>query len=198
MVRKHSHKAASGWTAWTFDDLSYDNLKAYLAASGNQAAKKASEKAGATREDLVKAAQSAYASASSAGGSSYASATNYLAKATDSAKASTFDTWSDSELKAYLDSYGVVSNAAAVEYDMRSHITQPVPQGSTLNELRALARRQWTYFKYGTSTPTGTIFAKIGENAKATWDWVMTQLNIGTEAAKKQAQEVNAKAHKEL
>lgn len=38
----------------------------------------------------------------------------------------------------------------------------------------------------------------IGENAKATWDWVMTQLNIGTDAAKKQAQEVNAKVHKEL
>jgi len=181
LVRKHSHKAASGWTAWTFDDLSYDNLKAYLADSGNAAAKKASEKAGATREDLVKAAQAAYASASSAGGQSYASATSYLAKATDSAKASTFDTWSESELKAYLDSYGI-----------------PVPQGSTLNELRALARRQWTYFKYGTSTPSETVLAKIRENAKATWDWVMAQLNIGTEAAQKKAAEVNAKAHKEL
>jgi len=142
---------------------------------------KASEKAGATREDLVKAAQGAYASASSAGGQSYASATNYLAKATDTAKASTFDTWSESDLKAYLDSYGI-----------------PVPQGSTLNELRALARRQWTYFKYGTSTPSETVLAKIRENAKATWDWVMTQLNIGTEAAHKKAAEVNAKAHKEL
>jgi len=39
LVRKHSHKAASGWTAWTFDDLSYDNLKAYIAASGDAAAK---------------------------------------------------------------------------------------------------------------------------------------------------------------
>lgn len=181
LVRKHSHKAASGWTAWTFDDFSYDNLKAYLAASGDATAKKASEKAGATREDLVKAAQAAYASASSAGGQSYASATNYLAKATDSAKASTFDTWSESDLKAYLDSYGI-----------------PVPQGSTVNELRALARRQWTYFKYGTSTPSGTVLAKIGENAKATWDWVMAQLNIGTEAAQKKAAEVNAKVHKEL
>ncbi|KAK5657798.1 hypothetical protein OQA88_2871 [Cercophora sp. LCS_1] len=181
LVRKHSHKAASGWTAWTFDDLSYNNLKEYLASTGNEAAKKASEKAGATREDLVAAAQSAYASASSAGGSTYASATSYLAKATDSAKASTFETWSDSELKSYLDSYGV-----------------PVPQGSTINELRALARRQYTYFKYGTSSPSETIFAKAKENAKATWDWVMQQLNIGADAAKKKTQEAKEKAHKEL
>jgi len=110
LVRKNSHKAMSGWTAWTYDDLSYDNLKNYLASSGNEAAKKASEKAGATREDLVKAAQDVYASASSAGGSSWASATSYLAQATDNAKASTFDTWSDSELKSYLDSYGIVSS----------------------------------------------------------------------------------------
>lgn len=181
LVRKNSHKAMSGWTAWTYDDLSYDTLKNYLASTGNEAAKKASEKAGATREDLVKAAQDVYASASSAGGSSWASATSYLAQATDSAKASTFDTWSDSDLKSYLDSYGI-----------------PVPQGSKTNELRALARRQYTYFKFGTSTPSETIFAKIGDNAKATWDWVMDQLSIGSEAARKKAQESKLKGHKEL
>jgi len=181
LVRKHSHKAASGWSVWTFDDYTYENLKDYLVSTGNDAAKKTSEKAGATRDDLLEAAQSAYASASSAGGSSYASATNYLARATDSVKASAFDTWSESELKSYLDSYGI-----------------PAPQGSTLNELRALARRQYTYFKYGTSTPSETIFAKIQENAKATWDWVMTQLNLGSDAAKKKAGEAKEKAHKEL
>lgn len=109
LVRKHAHKAASGWSVWTFDDYTYENLKNYLASSGDAAAKKASQKAGATREDLLKAAQAAYASASSAGGSSYASITSYLASATDSAKAHTFDTWSESDLKAYLDSFGIVS-----------------------------------------------------------------------------------------
>ncbi len=109
MVRKHAHKAATNWNAWTFDDFSYDNLKNYLESSGNAAAKKASKKAGATREDLVKAAQSAYASASTAGGQAYASATSYLAQATASAKQATFDTWSESELKSYLDTYGIVS-----------------------------------------------------------------------------------------
>jgi hypothetical protein len=108
-VRKHSHKAGSGWTAWTFDDMSYDNLKGYLAKNGDAAAKEIGRKSDVTREELVKAANSAYASASSAGGNAYATATNYLAQATDDAKKSTFDTWSESELKAYLDGYGIVS-----------------------------------------------------------------------------------------
>ncbi|KAK3318746.1 putative MSC1 protein [Apodospora peruviana] len=192
LARKHAHKAASGWTVWTFDDYTYDNLKDYLASSGNAAAKKTSEQAGATRDDLLKAAQSVFASASSAGGSSYASATSYLASATDAAKASTFDTWSESELKSYLDSYGI-----------------PVPQGSKINELRAQARKQYTYFKYGTSSPSETLLAKVGENVKAGWDWVKTQLNIGADlannqaqaganAAKKKAQEASDKVHKEL
>ncbi|KAK0672494.1 hypothetical protein QBC41DRAFT_313369 [Cercophora samala] len=181
LVRKHAHKAATGWSAWTWDDLTLDNLKAYLASSGNAAAKKAGEKAGATREELVEAANAAYASASSAGGNSFASATSYLSHATDNAKAVTFDTWSESELKSYLDSYGI-----------------PVPQGSTLNEIRALARRQWTYYKYGTSSPTETIFAKIKESVLSGWDWVTNQVIAGSDAAKKKAEEGQAKAHKEL
>lgn len=181
LVRKHAHKAATGWSAWTWDDLTLDNLKAYLANSGDAAAKKVSEKAGATREELVAAANSAYASASSAGGSSFASVTSYLAHATDNAKAATFDTWSESELKSYLDSYGI-----------------PVPQGSTINELRALARRQWTYYKYGTSTPSETVFAKIKENILGGWDWITGQVMIGSDAAKKKAEDGRAKAHKEL
>lgn len=180
--------AASGWTAWTWDDLSLDNLRSYLVSSGNAAAKAVAEKTGATRDELVQAAQEAYASASSAGGSSYASATNFLAKATDTAKANVFESWSESELKAYLDSYGI-----------------SVPQGSTLNELRALARRQHTYFKYGTTTPTDTFLAKMRENVLGGWDWVTSQLRIGSNAAKKKAEELSGQAketseklHKEL
>jgi len=168
LVRKHAHKAASGWTAWTFDDFSVENLKNYLASSGNAAAKQVSEKSDATREELVKAAQSAYASASSAGEQSFASMTSYLAQATDNVKSLAFDTWSESDLKSYLESYGI-----------------PVPQGSTVNELRALARKQYTYFKYGTTTPTETIFAKVGENVGAGWQWVKDQINGGADAAKK-------------
>jgi hypothetical protein len=170
LARKNAYKASTGWSAWTFDDWTYDNLKKYLAESGDATAKAASEKTGATRDELLAAAQSAYASASSVGGSSFASVTSYLAQATDSAKSSAFDTWSESELKSYLDSYGI-----------------PVPQGTTLNELRAYARKQYTYFKYGTTTPTETIFAKIGDTAKQAWNWVQHQLNAGSEAAKQNA-----------
>ncbi|KAK9419872.1 putative Meiotic sister chromatid recombination protein 1 [Seiridium unicorne] len=166
LVRKNSHKAASGYNAWTWDDFSTDNLKEYLKSSGDATA----DKADATREDLVSAAQSAYASASSAGGSSYASVTSYLSKATDAAKSSTFDTWTESELKAYLDSYGI-----------------PVPQGSKINELRAYARKQSTYFKYGTSGPTDTAYAKLTEAVKGGYQWVLDQVIGGSEAAKQQA-----------
>lgn len=109
LVRKNAHKAWSGWNAWTFDDFSIENLKNYLQANGDAAAKQTAEKSGATRDELVSAAQSAYTSASSAGGANWASATSYLSKATDSAKTSAFDTWSESDIKNYLDSYGIVS-----------------------------------------------------------------------------------------
>ncbi|OTB01627.1 hypothetical protein M426DRAFT_323264 [Hypoxylon sp. CI-4A] len=173
LVRRNSHKAAHPYSAWTWDDLSYDNLKEYLASSGNAAAQKVGESSSASRDELVDAAQSAYSSASSAGGVSYASATSYLSQATEAAKKSTFDTWSESELKAYLDSYGI-----------------PVPQGSTLNELRAEARKQSTYFKYGTTNPATTAFAKLGENVKGAYQWVVGQLGAGSEAAKQKATDV--------
>ncbi len=109
LVRKNAHKAATGWSAWTFDDLSYENLRDYLATAGDDAAKAAAAKSGAAREDLVKAANAYYSSASKAGGEHYATATSLLAKATQTAKGNTFDTWSESEIKKYLDSYGIVS-----------------------------------------------------------------------------------------
>ncbi|KAI1776800.1 hypothetical protein F4818DRAFT_359743 [Hypoxylon cercidicola] len=173
LVRKHAHKAANPYSAWTWDDLSYDNLKSYLSSSGNAAAKKVGDSSAASRDDLVEAAQSAYSSASSAGGGSYASATSYLAQATESAKKSTFNTWSESELKAYLDSYGI-----------------PVPQGSTINELKAEARKQSTYFKYGTTSPAATAYAKLSENVKGAYQWVVGQLGAGSEAAKKKAGDI--------
>lgn len=175
LVRKHSHKAASGWTAWTFDDVSYDNLKKYLATHGDAAAKEISQKSDATREELVQAANSAYASASSAGGNVYATVTSYLTQATEDAKKSAFDTWSDSELKAYLDGFGV-----------------PVPQGSTTNELRAYARRQYNYYRYGTTTPSGTILAKVEDGIKGAFDWAARQFNLGSDVAQEKIKAAEA------
>ncbi|KAL8676954.1 MAG: hypothetical protein Q9186_006585 [Xanthomendoza sp. 1 TL-2023] len=153
-VRLNSNKATSGWSAWTFDTWTTENLRNWLTSQNNKAAKKS----GATRDELFKQAQDSYASASKSGGSKYASVTSYLASATDAAKDSTFDTWSDSELKSYLDSYGV-----------------PNYQGSNSNELKAMARRNANYFRYGTSSPQGSIFGRLQSGAQ----WMFDQLKIG-------------------
>ncbi|RBQ91628.1 hypothetical protein VDGD_07839 [Verticillium dahliae] len=181
LVRKNSHKAATGWSAWTYDDFSLDNLKSYLAKNGDAASKKLAEKKDVTRDELVSAAQSGYASASAAGGDTYASVTSYFAQATGSAKGTVFDTWSESELKSYLDSYGI-----------------PVPQTSTVDELRAAARKNYNYFKHGTSSPSETIFAKIGDSVRDTFAWFAHQVGIGADAAEKKAFEAEKKAKAEL
>jgi hypothetical protein len=177
LVRKNSHVAAHGGNAWTFDDFSYENLKKYISSQGDATAKKVVDKKDASRDELYSAAQSAYSSASSAGGSTWASATNYLTAATASAKQSAFDQWTETDLKAYLDSYGV-----------------PVPQGSKIEDLKAQARKQSTYFKYGTNSPAETFFAKIGE----TWNWITSQLKIGGEAAKQKAAETEEDAKEKI
>jgi len=168
-VRLNRHKAATGWSAWTFDTWTVENLKAYLAASGDKAAKKAGEQAGASREQLQSAAAEAYATASKSGGTAYASVTSYLAKQTDAAKDSAFDTWSESELKNYLDSYGF-----------------KVPQGSTKNQLIAYARNQRNYFQYGTTTPQGTLWVKLQEGAQWVWD----MLGVGAASGRYQGEKV--------
>ena len=119
---------------------------------------KAAKKAGSNRDELVKQAQSAYSSASKAGGSNYASVTSYLSSATTTAKDTAFDTWSDSELKSYLDSYGISTY-----------------QGTTTNDLKAAAKKHANYFRYGTSTPQGTTFARI----QSGFQWLLSQVKLG-------------------
>ena len=166
LVRKHSHEASEVWQTWRFDEFSYDHLKEYLSQHGDSTAKALARKGDIARAELVSAASSAYSSASTAGGSQYASATRYLSSATAAAEKQAFDSWTRSELKSYLDSYGI-----------------PVPQGSKLEEIRGLARKQATYFKYGTSSPSETVFAKLGEAFGQGWRWTMAQLRLGSEAA---------------
>ncbi|CAD6570650.1 MAG: hypothetical protein ASARMPREDX12_003789 [Alectoria sarmentosa] len=166
-VRLNKHKASTGWSAWTFDTWTVDNLKKYLSSSNDKAVQKAASKAGATRDDLLKQAQDSYSSASKSGGSNYASVTSYLAASTDAVKESTFDTWSDSELKSYLDSYGVKNY-----------------QGSNTNELKAMARRNAQYFRHGTNTPGAGIFASLQNGAQ----WVLDQLKIGAASGRKEAE----------
>lgn len=181
LVRKNGHSAASGWSAWTYDDFSLQNLRDYLVKNGDAAAKNIAAKSDATRDELVSAAQSGYASASAAGGDSYASVTSYLTQATQTAKSNVFEAWSDSELKSYLDSYGI-----------------PAPQGSTSNELRAAARKNYNFFKYGTTTPSGTVLARIQDSVLDTWHWISEQIGLGADAAQKKASEAEEKVKQEL
>lgn len=161
-VRLNKHKAQSGWSAWTFDTWTAENLQKYLQARGKDSKKTAK----ASRDDLVKQAQDAYASASKTGGSEFASVTNYLASQTDAAKDTTFDAWSESDLKSYLDSYGIKNY-----------------QGSNVNELRAEARKQYNFFKHGTSTPSGTIFERISSGLQ----WVLGQIQGGAQSGSAEA-----------
>ncbi|KAJ5420816.1 hypothetical protein N7465_003335 [Penicillium sp. CMV-2018d] len=159
-VRANAHKAA-------------EHLVNYLSAVNHKAA----QQADASREELIKSAEDSYAKASKAGGEQYASATAALAQATGTAKDATFDQWSQSELKRYLDNYGV-----------------PTYQGSSINELRAAARRNAQYFKYGTASPQATIYAKIVD----TLQWVMDQLKIGAASGRAQGTEAAEKVQKKV
>lgn len=121
---------------------------------------------------MAKYAQENYDQASKVGGDKYASATAAAAQATGHAKDATFEQWSQSDLKKYLDSYGI-----------------PVYQGSNINELRAAARRHATYFKYGTTNPQDTIYAKVVD----TLQWALEQLKIGASSGRAQGQEAAEK-----
>lgn len=177
LVRKNSRKFLTVGSAWTFDDFSRETLKEYLAKYGDAVAKTISEKKDASRDELMSAALAAYSSASTAGGAGYTSMTSAIATATGAAKTQTFDAWSDTDLKEYLDSYGI-----------------PIPQGSKLEELKALARKHSTYFRYGTSSPGETLLAKLEETAKGGWKWVANQLHLGNQAAQEKAAEAKAAA----
>lgn len=131
-VKANKNKHQSKYGMWTFQDWSVENLRNWLAEQGHNTA----DYATASRDELVNSANSALASASSAGESTFATITAALAQATNKVKGDTFETWSDSDLKAYLDSYGIKTY-----------------QGSNRNQLLAEVRRQAYLFRNGGSEP---------------------------------------------
>jgi len=211
-VRLNKHKAANGFGAWTFDTWTYDNLKNFLEERGE----KVSDNAAQSRDELyssvaayystasasaASAASVASASASSAGAegagkatdaagkatdaaskatdyaadggnAAYASLTSAVSKATATIKDATFDTWSDSDLKAYLDSYGINTY-----------------QGSTRNELVAMARRNAHYFRYGGQDQG--ITGQMGSGLGYVKDTLMGLLGMG----KKTTQQAGNRAY---
>jgi AcrR family transcriptional regulator len=119
LVRYNAHKAKvhAGFSDSFFDTWSTEQLKEFLET-----------KAKGTRDELIAQAQRHYASASAKGGEVWKSVTARGAKATGYL----FDQWSDSDLKSFLDSYGV-----------------PVTQDSKRTELIAAARKHSRYFSQG-------------------------------------------------
>ena len=130
-VRHNAHKAKgrAGFNDAEFDTWSTEQLQEFLG-----------KKAKGTRDDLIASAKKKYASASAKGGDTWASLTASGAKTTGYL----FDQWSDSDLKSFLDSYGV-----------------PVSQGSKRNELIAAARRNSRYFTQGPNWCSNGIVAQL-------------------------------------
>lgn len=131
-VRANRNKLQNKYGVWTFEDWSVENLKKWLQDQGHKTA----DSATATRDELIQSANSAVSSAQSAGEKAYATVTSAIASATNTVKTDTFDSWSDSDLKAYLDSYGINTY-----------------QGSTRNKLLAEVRRQSYLFRNGGKQP---------------------------------------------
>jgi hypothetical protein len=114
--------------------------------------------------------------------------TSALAAATAAAKDTTFDTWSDSDLKSYLDTYGI-----------------PTYQGSTRNELIAAARRNshaflhgsgdqgiWGQFRSGLCWITGQVNTVLGRGAKVVGkagDRAHEQAQVVYDGAKEKSQQ---------
>jgi len=78
---------------------------------------------------ITKSLKSAYGAATSNAGNVWAQATDVAAQKRDEAFAAALASWSDSDVKAFLDKHGV-----------------PVPQNSKRDELVALARRNAHYY----------------------------------------------------
>ena len=141
-VRHNSHKAKvrAGFSDAAFDTWSSEQLSEYLG-----------KKAKGTRDQLIAQAKKGYASASAKGGKEWESLAAQGAKATGYL----FDSWSDSDLKSFLDSYGV-----------------PVPQGSKRNELIAAARRNSRYYTQGPDWYNHGIIAQIQNYANQGVDYI--------------------------
>ncbi|KAM5430684.1 hypothetical protein McanMca71_005240 [Microsporum canis] len=174
-VRLHGHKAASGYSAWTFDTWNKENLGKYLSSQH----KKALEGVEYSRDELLKQAQDAYNHAWKAGGPTYASITNYLSQTANSVKDTDFNTWSKDDIEKFLASYGI----------------NPT-RGSSIEELRKQAKDNADYFLYGVTKQEASIFSRLQGLGQWAWDQLKIGALSGRAEGQKAAQEVKEKASK--
>lgn len=169
-------------------------------AAGYAASKATDAAASAASQATDSAASAAYAGTKTVTDGSkkaYASLTSALAQATATVKDATFDTWSDSELKSYLDTYNIKTY-----------------QGSTRNEMIAMARRNAHYFRYGSQDQgvwnqfqsamgyiQNTISSLLGygsKNVQKTGNKAYESGQIAKDAAKEKATQAKDRAKEEL
>ncbi|KAK9353103.1 hypothetical protein V1523DRAFT_412097 [Lipomyces doorenjongii] len=130
------------YDSWSFYSWSLEDLQNWFKEHGNPVA--------GTRDQLAVKAGEYFDALKNEGGDKYNQALTKVREWYDSGKDMAFDKWSDSDLKAYLDSYGV-----------------PVYQGTPRNELIAAARRHTSLFRHG-ANPEGwsQTFEKANEYLK--------------------------------
>lgn len=177
----------------------YSSMAASAAAASASAASHATDAAASAASHATDAAASAASRATDAAGSAasqatdsaasaasagarvvfdksqqaYASLSSALAQAAASVKQEAgFDGWSDSELKAYLDTCGSASH-----------------QGLTRNELVALARRNAHYFAHGCSDVDMGVWARLRAAAGYVQDTASSWLGLGGREAQHRAAE---------
>lgn len=167
LVRENSRKAR----------LSAEDFEGWSSAQLKQFAKeskiKLDKSADASREELVKQTQLGYNGLSKKGDA----AATQAKKQYDSVKAYAFESWSDSDLKSYLDSYGV-----------------EVPQNGATDQLVALARRNGHYFFNGQLGPVhGSGLAQMATDGLSyLFDFIKQASGVGYNKAAQKAEEVKA------
>ncbi|QSS64714.1 stress response protein ish1, conidia-enriched transcript [Histoplasma capsulatum] len=164
-VRLHRRKAMTGFSAWTFDTWTKENLGKYMSSQHQ----KMMENVEYTRDELLRKAKSAYNQVSSAGGEDFAAVTNYLTQQVSSTKDAAFDTWSRVDLEKYIDSYG-----------LKGYKTWDI------DKLRAEARRNANFFRYGELAQEATLVSRLEGGIQ----WVLDQLKIGMLSGRREGERV--------
>ncbi|KAI5858580.1 putative MSC1 protein [Tricharina praecox] len=168
-----------------------------VASAASRATDSAASASSVVTDSAASAASAGTEAVTEGSKQAFASLTSALAQATDTAKEVTFDTWSDSDLKAYLDTYNINTY-----------------QGTTRNEMIAMARRNAHYFRYGSQDQGvwGQFQATIGyaqdklgsllgfgaHQAQKAGDRAYESAQVAADAVKEKATQASNRAKEEL
>jgi hypothetical protein len=157
-ARKNAHAART--SAEDFEGWSTAQLQKFA----KDAKIKLDKSAASSRDALIQQTQQGYNALAKKGGA----AAKEAQKQYSNVQGYAFDTWSDSDLKAFLDSYGV-----------------PVPQGGKKDELLAAARKNAHYFSNGQLEPVhGSAFAQMASDGLSSlFDFVKRVSGLGAQKA---------------